>query len=153
MGLLGLASSPKSILPYTLDNRNVWVQAPLNDVLTISDFSAVIVITNDPDTARIWIEQVGTQLKSSGTPLLFITSAQAEPLIRPYFQASASLVQGLIGGLTGGVAYARTVGNYQPVGVWDAFSAGITISILIILIGSIAGVVVKVLAPGKKKET
>ena len=153
MGLLGLASSPRSILPYTLDDRNVWAKAPLDKVSAISDFSAVIVITNDPDTARMWIEQVGTQLQKSSTPLLFITSAQAEPLIRPYYQATPSMVQGMIAGLTGGVAYARTVGNYQPMGVWDAYSAGITISILIILIGSIAGVVIKMLAPGKKKET
>lgn len=150
MGLLGLATSPRSILPYSLNGYNVWAGAPLNSVSAVSDFSAVIVMTNDPDTARIWIEQVGTTLGS--TPLLVVTSAQAEPLILPYFEASPSQVQGMIAGLAGGVAYARTVGNIQQNGVWDAYSMGVTISILIILIGSVAGGVVKVLAMDKKKE-
>ena len=150
MGLLGLATSPRSILPYSLNEYNVWAGAPLNAISTVSDFSAVIVMTNDPDTARIWIEQIGTRL--GDTPLLIVTSSQAEPLILPYYEASPKQVQGMIAGLAGGVAYGRTVGNIQQNGVWDAYSVGVTISILIILIGSIAGGVVKMLAMDKKKE-
>ena len=141
IGLLGLASSPRAILPYALDGKNVWAGASLNTVSSVKDFFAVIVVTNDPDTARIWIEQIGPQLQDAGTPLLFITSSQAEPLIRPYFESTPAQVQGLLAGLTGGVAYARTVGNYTQSGAWDAFSAGVTVSILIILAGSIAGVI------------
>ncbi len=152
LGLLGLATAPRNLLPYALDGSNVWAGAALKPVTAVKDFAAVVVITNDPDTARMWIEQVGPQLQQAGTPLLFIASAQAEPLIRPYYQAVPAQVQGLIGGLIGGLAYAQAVGNYQPNGTWDAFSAGITISILIILIGSIAGVVMKLLPAGKKKE-
>ena len=153
MGLLGLVSSPKSILPYALNGSNVWAKAPLNSISTVKDFSAVIVITNDPDTARIWIEQVGSQLQEADTPLLFVTSAQAEPLIRPYYEATPAQVQGLIAGLTGGVAYARTVGDYQQNGTWDAYSAGVTVSVLIIFIGSIVGVVLKMPEADHKKET
>ncbi len=152
MGLLGLATSPRSILPYSLNEYNVWAGAPLNAISSVSDFSAVIVLTNDPDTARIWIEQIGPLLQMAGTPLLIVTSSQAEPLIRPYYEASPSQVQGMIAGLAGGVAYGRTVGNIQQNGVWDAYSVGVTISILIILIGSVAGGVVKMLATDKKKE-
>jgi hypothetical protein len=152
MGLLGLVTSPKSVLPYSLDDKNVWAGTPLNSITSIEDFAAVIVMTNDADTARIWIEQVGPKLLEAGTPLLIITSAQAEPLIRPYYESSPAQVQGLIAGLAGGIAYARTIGNTQNNGVWDAFSAGITVSVLIILIGSIAGVVVKVLPANKKME-
>ncbi len=150
MGLLGLAISPRSILPYSLSEYNVWAGAPLNAISTVSDFSAVIVMTNDPDTARIWIEQIGTRL--GDTPLLIVTSSQAEPLILPYYEASPKQVQGMIAGLAGGVAYGRTVGNIQQNGVWDAYSVGVTISILIIIIGSIAGGVVKMLAMNKRKE-
>jgi hypothetical protein len=152
MGLLGLATSPRSLLPYSLNGYNVWAGAPLNAISSIKDFSVVIVITNDPDTARIWIEQIGPQLQQAGTPLLIVTSSQAEPLIRPYYEASPPQVQGMIAGLAGGVAYGRTVGNIQQNGVWDAYSIGVTISILIILIGSIAGGVLKMLASDKKKE-
>ncbi len=149
LGLLGLAASPRSILPYALDEKNVWAVAPLNSVASVSDFAAVIVITNDPDTARIWIEQIGTKLQDRGTPLLMLTSSQAEPLIRPYYEANQ--VKGLIAGLTGGVAYARTVGNYAQNGTWDALSAGVTVSILVILVGSIAGVAVKMLGANKRE--
>jgi hypothetical protein len=148
-----LAKSPRNVLPYALDERNVWAEAPLNAVNSVKNFAAVIVITNDSDTARIWIEQIGSVLQEASTPLLFITSAQAEPLIRPYYEATPAQVQGILAGLTGGVAYARTLGNYQQNGSWDAYSAGITISILIILIGSIAGVVMKLIVVDKNKES
>jgi hypothetical protein len=153
MGLRGLANSPRTVLPYALDATNVWAAEPLQGMISINDFAAVIVITNDPDIGRIWIEQIGTQLQTAGKPLLFITSAQAEPLILPYYEATPSQVQGLIAGITGGVAYARTIGNYQQNGVWDAYSAGITVSILIILIGSIAGVIMKMFPSGKSQES
>jgi hypothetical protein len=153
MGLLGLVNSPKSVLPYSLDGSNVWAGAPLNGITSIEGFSAVVVMTNDPDVARIWIEQAGPKLLGAGTPLLIVTSAQAEPLIRPYFESSPAQVQGLIAGLTGGIAYARTFGNTQMNGEWDAFSAGITISVLILLVGSIAGILVKMLPDNRKKET
>jgi hypothetical protein len=152
MGLLGLATSPKNLLPYSLAGDNVWAGVPLNAIASVKDFSAVIVMTNDPDTARTWIEQIGPQLQEAGTPLLIVTSSQAEPLIRPYYTSTPAQVQGLIAGLAGGVAYGRTVGNIQQNGIWDAFSAGVTISVLIILIGSIAGVVVKMLAASNQKE-
>jgi len=151
MGLLGLATSPRSVLPYSLDGNNVWTFAPLNTISSIKDFSAVFVMTNDPDTARAWIEQTGPSLQAEGTPLLIVSSAQAEPLIRPYYEATPKQVQGLVAGLAGGLAYGRTVGSTQQNGVWDALSIGVTISVLIILIGSIASVILIMLASEKKK--
>jgi hypothetical protein len=152
LGLLGLANSPKSVLPYSLDSVNVWATAPLNTISAINDFSVVIVLTNDPDTARSWIEQVGPVLRKDETPLLMVTSSQAEPLVRPYYEAQPKQVQGMVAGLVGGLAYGRTVGNIQQNGAWDAYSVGITISALIILVGSIIGVVVKMPSSNKKKE-
>lgn len=152
MGLAGLAASPKSVVPYSLTSEPVWASPPLNTIDTIKDFNAVIVLTNDSDTARIWVEQIGPQLQQADRPLLFVSSSQAEPLILPYYQATPSQVQGMIGGLAGGVAYARSVGNMQQNGVWDAYSVGVTVSFLIIIIGSVAGGVVKSLPADKKKE-
>jgi hypothetical protein len=152
MGLLGLATSPRAMLPYSLNGDNVWVNPPLNTISSVADFNAVIVITNDADTARAWIEQVGPSLQKIGRPLLFVASSQAEPLILPYYKASPAQVQGLVAGLTGGLAYGRTVGSIPQNGLWDAFSIGISVSVLIILIGTIAGVVVKMPANDKKKE-
>jgi hypothetical protein len=46
MGLAGLATSPRSVVPYSLNSDNVWAGAPLNAVTSIEDFNAVIVLTN-----------------------------------------------------------------------------------------------------------
>jgi hypothetical protein len=140
------------VLPYSLDGNNVWETTPLNAISTVSDFSAVIVLTNEPSIGRSWIEQVGPALRQDGTPLLIVTSSQAEPLLRPYYEAVPSQVQGLVAGLVGGLALARTVGSLQQNGVWDAFSIGITVSVLIILAGSIIGVVYQMRSTGAKKE-
>jgi hypothetical protein len=153
MGLLGLAKSPQSTVPYTLNDVDVWAVAPLSEISTVADFSAVLVMTNDADTARNWIEQVGPFLKDANRPLLFISSSQAEPLILPYYKNYPPQVQGLIAGLAGGVAYARSLGNIQANGVWDAFSIGISVSALVIIIGSIAGAVTKTLPAKDKKES
>jgi hypothetical protein len=153
MGLLGLANSPRTLLPYSLNGDNVWAVSPLNTISSIADFIAVVVITNDADTARAWIEQVGPSLQKASRPLLVVTSAQAEPLILPYYAATPSQVQGLVAGLTGGLAYGRTVGSIPQTGIWDAYSIGISASVLIILVGTIAGVVMKMPADGKKKES
>jgi hypothetical protein len=153
LGLRGLANSPMAVLPYSLDEVNVWASAPLDTVSTINDFAAVIVLTNDPDTARSWIEQVGVVLMEDSTPLLIVTSSQAEPLIRPYYQAYPAQVQGMVAGLAGGLAYGRTVGIVRQNGVWDAFSIAITVSALIIIVGSIIGVVMKMPASDKMKES
>ncbi len=151
-GLLGLANSPRSTLPYSLDEIKVWEAAPLSSVSTIADFSAVIVVTSDPDTARLWIEQVGPKLKVAGTPLLFITSTQAEPLIRPYYEANPPQVQGLVSGMEGGVVYGRVIGHFQGNGTWDALSLGMTVSVLVILVGSVVSAGFKMLPGGGKKE-
>jgi hypothetical protein len=58
LGLRGLVDSPSAVLPYSLDGNNVWVTSPLNAISTVSEFSAVIVLTNEPSIARSW-RQVG----------------------------------------------------------------------------------------------
>jgi hypothetical protein len=152
MGLLGLASSPKTVLPYSLDGLNVWAGDPLKTVSKVADFAAVIVITNDPDTARAWIEQVGPSLRTANKPLLMVTSSQAEPLIRPYYEATPSQVQGMVAGLAGGLAYSLAAGSLPQNGLWDAFSIGVTVSILIILVGGTISLVLMLQAANKKKE-
>jgi len=152
MGLLGLASSPQSVLPYALDGKNVWAVAPLNTVTTIADFDAVIVITDDPDIARAWIEQVGQKLQGQDKPLLIVTSTQAEPLIRPYYEATPAQVQGMVAGLAGGLAYGRAVGSQPANRIGDALSIAVTVSVLIILAGSIISLALMLAATNKQKE-
>ena len=153
MGLQALAISPRSVVPYALNAENVWAGAPLVNISTVGDFSAVLVLTNDADTARTWIEQVGPSLLKANRPLLFVLSAQAEPLVLPYYKAYPPQVQGMVSGLAGGIAYARSIGNVQANGVWDAFSIVVPVSALVIIIGSIASGVMKSMPAKNKKES
>jgi hypothetical protein len=66
--------------------------------------------------------------------MVMVISAQAEPMIRPYYDSGQ--VDGLLTGLAGGRYYEQLIqrpGIAQ--GYWSAFSAGIIVAILAILVG------------------
>jgi hypothetical protein len=135
-GLLSFSISPRTISPLAFDGGDAWLMAPLQGIERVSDFSMVIVITDDPENARLWIEQVGPTL--AGTPLMMVVSAQVEPLIRPYYHATPRQVSGLVSGVAGGVVYENMIGEEEIArSYWDAFSVGITITLVLILTGGL----------------
>jgi len=135
-GLLSFAISPQEVAPFGQDGTPAWQRQPLESVDALSKFALAIVITQSPDTARIWIEQVEPYLGE--TPLVMVISAQAEPLVRPYYQAVPQLVQGMVTGLTGGAAYDRLNGRQGlAVDYWNAFSLGLVIASGLILAGGL----------------
>jgi hypothetical protein len=109
--------------------------SPIQD---IRQYAMVVVITEDPDLARIWIEQVQTRLDpnqtGSGTPMVMIVSAQAEPLVYPFFQSNPRQVSGMVSGVVGGAIYehqvtgtAGTAGNY-----WFTYNLALQIATVLI---------------------
>jgi hypothetical protein len=153
MGILGLAQAPSQVMPYSLDAEDVWANPPLNSVSTLADFGLLLVLTDDPDTARAWIEQTWPILREKNTPLLMVTSAQAEPLVRPYYEGIPQQVSGLVSGMAGGAAYENAQGVSGPARLsWDAFSVGVLVSALTILGGALVGVVSKNLIRSKEKD-
>jgi hypothetical protein len=126
-GLLGFAQIPRRVLPYSQEGIFAWSASPLQPVDTIQDFALVMVITENPDTARAWIEQVQPEL--GNTPLLMVLSSQAEPVVRPYYEGSPRQVGGFVAGLAGGAAYENL--QARP-GLarkyWDAFSMSILLA-------------------------
>ena len=158
-GLLSFAESPQRTLPYTLDGQPAWQTGtgaalpPLQGINALSDFDTVMVITEDPDTARDWIEQVQPGLGSgdSQTPLVMVISAQAEPMVRPYYQEAAGQVQGLVVGLRGGAAYTNLTGRENlPNQYWGAFGTGLAVVAITILVVSLLAVSSTFIAPKKK---
>ena len=151
MGLASLMQSPRQSLPYTVDDKDPWSASPLNAVNTLADFGMVIVITNDADTARAWIEQTGPGLHESNVPLLLVVSAQAEPLVRPYAEGDPPLVKALLAGLPDSVAYENMTTRYSPGRheIWDAFSLTLPIAALVIIIGSLTGAVITAIKEGQ----
>ena len=135
VGLLSFASLPQRTLPYTIDGKRTWENAPLQNVKKLSDFTLVVVIVDDPETARNWVEQVQPFL--GVTPLVMVISAQAAPMVRPYYEGSPRQIQGMVVGLPGGSAYERMTG-LEGLGraYWDAFGIELFLAVAIILVGA-----------------
>ncbi|MEW5872400.1 MAG: hypothetical protein AB1894_24260 [Chloroflexota bacterium] len=149
VGLLNFADDLRGVFPRTLAQVDAWTDYPaLQAVKSISDFSLVIVATEKPETARAWIEQVQPRL--GGTPLMMIVSAQAEPIVRPYYEAHPKQVQGIVSGLAGGMAYESSIvrsGNAHV--YWAAFSIGMLVAVILILIGGGANAMSAITGRGK----
>jgi hypothetical protein len=136
-GLLSFVIAPKKIIPLAFDGSNAWGSPPLLKVDTINDFAMVLVITDDPDTAKIWIEQVGTILED--TPLNMVVSAQAEPLIQPYFRSSPQLLKGYVSGIIDSMNYEQLLNRPNlATTAWLPFNLGIIITVGTIFIGGLA---------------
>ncbi len=140
-GVKAFAEHPQKLTGIDSLNGNLWQTDMLRDkVADISGFAAVIVITDDPDNGRLWIEQTDAQL--GNTPLLMITSAQAGPMIQPY--AVSGQLNGLVVGLEGGALYEKRdaqPGNPYPGHIkalyWDGFGMALIAALLAIFIGAI----------------
>jgi len=132
-GILSFATNPSGTMPTALDGSHPWQTSLLDDVRSLSDFAALVILTDNSDTARQWIEQAGPLM--GGKPILMAISAQAEPMIRPYVESNQ--IQGLVSGIAGGKAYEQWL---QLPGLgqkyWDSFSLGLFMAeVMIILAG------------------
>jgi hypothetical protein len=79
-----------------------------------------------------------------------LVSAQAEPLVRPYYESTPRQVQALVAGLPGGAAFESDSGYSGPARTaWDAFSLSLLVSVVIILVGAVAGLTVKIVASSR----
>ena len=108
-GVQFFAGSPTEAAKFTLDGKQAWTMPPLQEVRALSDFAAIIVLTDNADSGRVWIEQTGSTIGNA--PMLMVISAQAEPMILPYY--ASGQVKGLVTGLAGGEAYAA---DFHPTG-------------------------------------
>ena len=144
-GILYLADEPPQAVTVGMDGQPViWGAGPLHAIQKLSDFAALIILTDNADTGRQWIEQAGPRLGS--TPMLMVISAQAEPMIRPYF-ASGQL-KGLVSGLSEAKIYEQSnqnLGATHQFGLdsqyWDSFSVGMLVAELLIVAGVVLGFV------------
>lgn len=136
-GLQAFAVAPTRVIRSIFStNVDPWIEGgSLEEIQTLADFNAVIVVTDSVENGRDWIEQLSMRLDD--TPLLMISSAQAAPLLQPYVQSGQ--VAGQISGLVGGVSYNSIA--HQSVGIdfrtWDAYQTGIGLVIILILVGSL----------------
>lgn len=161
-GLAGFLENPAQILPYSIDGIAAWqtethaALAPLQGITSITDFDMILLIVADPDTARMWIEQLKTYLSRPNelTSLVMVTSAQAEAVVFPYFENNPRQVHGIVSGLRGGAAYTRLTGrNTLPLKYWDAYGFGMFLAAILILIGGLTfSVLPSLTEPARKQE-
>jgi hypothetical protein len=121
-------------VPLASDSGPAWDTAALQGINRLSDFAAVIVITDTLETGRVWIEQTAGQ--RGDTPMVVVSSAQAGPMLLPY--AASGQVAGLVAGLNG-AAGAELANGGLPGFVrryWDAYSLGLYLAALLIVLGA-----------------
>jgi hypothetical protein len=145
VGIRAFAENPAQTAQYPfLQNSNfldfsIPAQSqtfpPLEGVSSLSNFGALILITDDADSARAWIEQ--TTPTRGAVPFVVVSSAQAAPMIQPYY--SSKQISGLVSGLHGGVLFEQnnegrsdTVRRY-----WDAYSIGMLLAMALMLGGGL----------------
>ncbi|MBK5106573.1 MAG: zinc ribbon domain-containing protein [Anaerolineales bacterium] len=150
-GLLSFIENPSGTTPYSIAGVAVWETEtgepipPVIGIEQISDYEMIVLLVDDPDLARIWIEQLSPIITNPQTltSLVLITSAQLEPVVRPYYESLPQPVNGLVVGLRGGASYSRLVGGDQlPGKYWDAFGMGTFVAALLILVGGLGYYVV-----------
>ncbi len=143
-GLFAFVHSPRRVVPFALNSNgehDPWKTGPLANVNAISDFGLVIVITNDPENARAWVEQTRTGLAEK--PLLMLVSAQAEPVVRPYYEGKPQLVNGMLAGVAGGAAYeASLVRSGMGGRYWAVLGPGVNLAVIMILLFGVLGWVI-----------
>jgi hypothetical protein len=137
-GVQFFANSPTEAAQFTLDNQHAWTLPPLQGVRAIKDFAVIIVLTDNADSGRVWIEQTGSMI--GNTPMLMVISAQAEPMILPYYLSGQ--VTGIVTGLAGGEAYGQIFSRPTSTSglaekYWSSFGVGTLVAVTLIIIGAL----------------
>jgi hypothetical protein len=140
-GLQLLATDMPAAIPTGYDARpfwslvdqpggSPWAQPAMQGVTGLGDFALTLLLSDDPETIRRWIEQTGPALRPAS--LVVVASAQAEPLVRPYLEAGQ--VAAIVAGVRGGAAYEGFLQRDGPArGVWDGVTVGTLVAVVLIL--------------------
>jgi hypothetical protein len=124
-GALGFVRGPSIILPAA-------------QVESFSEYAMVVLMTDQAESGRVWVEQLHTQRAVLGSqPLIVIASAQAGPLLQPYL--SSNQITGMISGLSEGARYEYKNGTRPGIAraYADAFGIGLAMAVVLIILGSL----------------
>jgi hypothetical protein len=134
-GVQAFAGDPAATKQFATSGEAAWSTPVLQNVGALSDFAAIILLTDDVETARIWIEQ--TEGNRGEARLLVVSSAQSGPMIRPYLRSGQ--VYGMVTGLEGSAPIEQA--NSERPGMarryWDAYGFGLLAAVFMITIGSL----------------
>jgi hypothetical protein len=148
LGILSLARDLRQTLPYTADLQPAWQKPVFQNIYQVSDFGAVIVMTDNADIVRSWVEQIGTI--PNIPPILAVVSAQASPMTQPYYDSGQ--IKGFVSGMNGSLAYEQIM--QRPSSATEDFSS-FQIALLIVAVVVFLGGAVTLILPSStvsKKE-
>ncbi len=123
MGIRAFAQDPAFIFPQ------------LEGITSLSQFAALIILTDNANSARAWIEQTAP---ARGTiPVVVISSAQSAPMIQPYYDSQQ--ISGLVSGLYGGAVFEQNMSGGSGISrkYWDAYSIGMLLAVALIVSGGL----------------
>jgi hypothetical protein len=127
-GVLNFIQSPKSAFSSAT-------------VEGFSGYSAVLVLTDNANSARTWIEQIQAEKEQDPAltlqPLVVASSAQASPMLQPYF--SSQQIHGLIAGIADASRFEFQNGSRPGTATsyLNAFGAGLVLALVLITLGSL----------------
>jgi hypothetical protein len=147
-GVYDFAQNPSAVMPFDVDGLQAWDTAPLKGVTQFSDFSAIIILTDSAETGRVWIEQAGP-LRGNAS-FVVVSSSQAGPMLMPYF--ASSQINGLVNGLNDASKVEQANGQAGLASrYWDAYSVGLLLAAVMILLGGLWNIVPGIQSLGKEK--
>jgi len=148
IGLLSLVSDLQQTLPFSTELTPAWELPAIDNVNTLSEFSAVLILTDNPEIARAWVEQAGRAV--SPPPLLAVVSAQAAPLVQPYYDSGQ--IKGYIAGISGALTYEliRQVPG-KASSTYSSYQLAILTAALLVFIGGMVTLILSTSADMKKK--
>lgn len=149
-GILALNQSVTNAIPLTLDLTKTTDLQGLSGPSPLSSFDAVLIISDQPDTIRYWLEQVKQE---NGKPAIWaVANAQSAPLLRPYIRSGQ--LEGLSAGEYGGTLYERI---FQQPGMawrhWNVFYTGLLAAVVLILLGGILNYSGQLILRNRRKKT
>jgi hypothetical protein len=134
-GVQAFASDPVNTKSLTTTGEDAWSTPVLQDVSELSDFAAILLLTDDVETARTWIEQ--TESNRGESRLLVFSSAQSGPMIMPYVRSGQ--VDGMVTGLDNSAPIEQANSGRPGTArrYWDAYGFGLLSAVVMIAIGSV----------------
>jgi hypothetical protein len=149
-GILALNQSVPGAIPVTTDITQSQNVPGLTGPNPISSFNGLLIISDQTDTIRYWLEQI--RQVDGKPPIWVVSSAQAAPMLRPYVRSGQ--VEGLTSGEYGGTLYERI---FQQPGIawrqWNAFHTGLLAAVVLILLGGILNYTGQVILRARRNKT
>lgn len=148
-GIQNFLLNPRRSIPVGIFPEDIWNSSGLQDIYRISQFDSVILVTDNPENSKLWLEQIRINIPEM--TILVAATAQASPLLQPY--VNSEQIDGMISGLYGSISYSQLVQqeNETLSTYWNMYKLGIFTFILIIIIGGLYYVISQFFKKSKLK--